>query len=124
MASYELAVSCRFNGAHFLRRYEGKCKRLHGHSYEVTALFTGEALDERGMLVDFGEAKAWLNEAVERFDHTLLNDLPEFQSQNPTAENLARVIFEALARIMDSSTVTLASLSVAENPGSFATYRG
>jgi len=124
MASYELAVSCHFNAAHFLRHYEGKCKRLHGHSYEVTAVFGGETLDEAGMLVDFGIARGWLAEVVDRFDHTLLNDMPEFEVLNPTAENLAKILFEALAARMDSPSVALLSLSVAENPGSTALYRG
>ncbi|MFW6162858.1 MAG: 6-pyruvoyl trahydropterin synthase family protein, partial [Planctomycetota bacterium] len=50
-----------------------------------------------GMVIDFREAKRLIGEALEGFDHTCLNDLEAFQHQNPTTENIARTLYEALA---------------------------
>ncbi len=121
MAHYELTIECTFNAAHFLRRYEGKCKHLHGHSYRVIAKVIGEKLNEQSMLVDFGELKRALHDVCEAFDHKLLNDLPEFEVSNPTAERLAEVIFQRLAPQVKGAS--LESITVCENPGSCATYR-
>lgn len=81
-----------FDAAHYLPHYVGKCQNLHGHCWTVEVGVRGCIDAETGMVADFKNLKAFLREAVvERFDHTLLNDvLP-----NPTAENLVQYVREA-----------------------------
>lgn len=121
---YTLKVEGAFEAAHRVVNYPGKCDRLHGHNWKVEALVKGTELDELGMLVDFKAIKGALKEALERFDHRFLNELEPFSSGiNPTAENLARIIFEALEQspvfVRDSH---LAAITVYETSASSVTY--
>ena len=94
---FELVVEKTIAAAHYLRNYQGACERLHGHNYRILVFLRGEQLDEAGMLEDFGDIKAALNVILDRLDHYNLNDLTEFADLSPSAENIARVIGDALA---------------------------
>ncbi len=93
---YELRVESDFAAAHFLREYEGKCENLHGHNWRIEVLLRGGKLDRAGMLVDFKHVKQVVAEVLERYDHKYLNELEEFKSQNPTTENISRIIYTAI----------------------------
>ena len=95
---FELVVEKTIAAAHYLRNYQGPCERLHGHNYRILVFLTGDRLDDAGMLEDFGEIKKALGGILERFDHYNLNDLPEFRDLSPSAENIARMIGDSLAR--------------------------
>jgi len=100
---YTLIVRAKFEAAHDIPGHKGKCARLHGHSYRVEAEFKGGELDALGMLRDFGDLKAVLNEFLP--DHAYLN---EIIPATTTAENIARWIYEQLqARRLPVSAVTL-----------------
>ena len=105
--------------------YPGKCDRLHGHNWVVEAAFRGTQLDDLGMLIDFKIAKKVLADLLDEFDHYYLNDFPPFNAGvNPTAENLARIIYERLeARAeVQASPAELTALTVWESPKSSVTY--
>ena len=92
---YRLQVKTHFDAAHFLRDYEGKCRRMHGHRWDVEVCLQGGKLDEKNMLVDFKDVKALLNELLDSHcDHYCLND--SLHEANPTAEYLAKWLFEEL----------------------------
>ena len=95
---FELVVEKTIAAAHFLRNYQGPCERLHGHNYRIQVYVTGKRLNDAGLLEDFGDIKNALNAILDRLDHYNLNDLPEFAELSPSAENIARVIGDALAR--------------------------
>ncbi len=116
---YELTVESQFDSAHNLRCYEGPCEALHGHTYRVQVFYHGDQLDERGILVDFKRLKAALGEVVAYLDHRYLNELPEFQEQNPTAENISRIVFQKMRGLVDTGIV---KVSVWETPTSCASY--
>ena len=120
---YEIEVRSAFEAAHFIKDYNGKCARLHGHNWEVVAVVRGENLDKLGMLIDFKILKAELNKILDDFDHRFLNELETFAEENPTAENIARKIFESLAanKIFSGST-KLHAVKVQETPNSCVTY--
>ena len=120
---YEIEVRSAFEAAHFIKGYDGKCARLHGHNWEVVAVVRGEKLDKLGMLVDFKILKAELNKVLDAFDHRFLNELENFAEENPTAENIARKIFQRLAasEIFSGST-KLYVVKVCETPNSYVTY--
>jgi len=89
---YELSVESSFAAAHSLRGYEGECERLHGHNWRVEVRLAAEELDELGMVVDFRDVKAALAGVLADLDHRHLNDVPPFDTINPTTENLCRHI--------------------------------
>lgn len=119
---YELTVERRFSAAHHLRNYEGPCARLHGHNYRVEITVSGEFLDDKGMLVDFGPLKALCDEVLEDLDHRCLNELPAFATTNVTAENLAAHIFHQVASRLPEG-LRMGSVRLWETDGSSVTYR-
>ena len=121
---YTLKIEGAFEAAHHVEGYPGKCARLHGHNWGVEAVVKGKELDELGMLIDFKVMKKELAEVLERFDHRYLNELEPFAGGvNPTAENLARIIFEELAgREVFKRDSELHAITVFESPKSSVTY--
>ena len=95
---YELTVEDHFAAAHNLRGYEGDCEKLHGHNWRVQVQLAAQELDELGMVMDFRDARKALGDVLTRFDHSYLNDVEPFDSQNPTTENLSRHIAEELQK--------------------------
>ena len=94
---FELTVESAFEAAHRIENYPGKCARLHGHNWTVEAVVAGTELNELGILIDFKVLKAELNKVLDELDHRYLNELETFAKKNPTAENLAKEIFEKLS---------------------------
>lgn len=121
---YKLKVEGAFEAAHQVEGYPGKCARLHGHNWVVEAEIKGTELDKLGMLVDFKVVKKALGDVLERFDHRFLNELEAFKDGvNPTAENLARIIYGELREDkIFQGNVSLAAVTVFESPKSSVTY--
>jgi 6-pyruvoyltetrahydropterin/6-carboxytetrahydropterin synthase len=118
---YELTVEMSFSAAHCIPEHPGKCARLHGHSYRALITVAGERLNEQGMLVDFGDLKRVCGEVIEPLDHTYLNEHAAFANTVPTAEAIARHIYDALAARVEGQA-RLARVTVYESATSFATY--
>jgi 6-pyruvoyltetrahydropterin/6-carboxytetrahydropterin synthase len=95
---YEISVEKHFDAAHYLRGYQGKCENLHGHRYTVVVKVTAQKLNDIGIAYDFTDLKAHLNGILERYDHTCLNDVKPFDKINPSAENIASVIYKELKK--------------------------
>jgi len=110
--SWELRVRDKFSAAHYLRGYQGKCEKVHGHTFQVEAVVGAKELDAAGIGIDFARIKAALAALLP--DHTLLNEVFPF---NPSAENLARHFFAALAKDLPVIEVT-----VWESEDASATY--
>ncbi len=99
---YELVVEKTFAGAHNLRDYDGECERLHGHNWRVEVTLKTEKLNDMGMVMDFKIIKKRLEEILSRFDHTYLNELGEFKQENPTTENVSKVIYDNISEQLPS----------------------
>ena len=119
---YCLTVTASFSAAHRLREYEGNCERLHGHNWRVEATVESEELDARGMALDFREMKGALNDILSRLDHKLLNDIPPFDAQNPSSENIARYIYEEMEGKI-AGAARLAAVTVWESEDARAEFR-
>lgn len=122
-----------FSYGHRLLGYPGKCHFLHGHNGRVEVTMAADSLNEQGMVVDFGEIRATLEDWVDKTldHHTILSQddplVSVLQEQGqlvlvletpPTTENLARFIFQQ-ARKLGFSVL---SVRVWETPKSFARY--
>ena len=120
---WRLAVRSEFSAAHALRHYRGQCESLHGHNFSVEMVVEGSALQEGvGLLVDFKTLKTRLHKVLEELDHGVLNESVPFDALNPSSENLARHIWQRLARAMEEPGVRLHSVTVGEKAGQSATY--
>ncbi len=119
---YTLTVETKFSSAHQLREYKGKCENLHGHSWKVQVCVTAQKLNSIGLAIDFTDLKTVTNEIVGPLDHTCLNDLPQFIDMNPSSENIARWIFQAVKEKLKEHEVRLKSVTVWESETASAMY--
>ncbi len=125
-----------FNAAHRLYRPDwdddrnwevfGKCNNpnFHGHNYELIVSVTGPIDPETGYVMDMKDLKDLIRSEVEdRMDHKNLNlEVPEFKDLNPTAENIAVVIWNRLRPHLPD-TFDL-EVQLYETPRNFVTYSG
>jgi 6-pyruvoyltetrahydropterin/6-carboxytetrahydropterin synthase len=117
---FTVRIEDGFSAAHFLTRYHGKCERLHGHNYRVRVTAAGLELDEGGMLLDFGVMKDALRRITGELDHTGLNDHPVFSDGCPSAERIARLVYERMHGELPDANLTL--VEVFETDINRATY--
>jgi len=115
-------VKTHFDAAHYLRDYEGKCSREHGHRWEVEVCIQGEELDDKNMLVDFGIVKKYVDDIVDRFlDHHQINET--LSEPNPTAEFLAQWLYNKLQNMHEpSGKWELVRVTVWESPNCCVKY--
>ena len=137
---YELTVESHFDAAHFLAGHPGKCRNIHGHRWKVILAVAAENVDAegpaRGMVMDFADMKKALKDITGELDHTLIieegslrpSTVAALQDEGmalqimafrPTAENLARYIFDKVT----AAGVPAAAVTVCESPCSTAAYR-
>ncbi len=119
---YALIVRGEFSAAHRLPGSGGRCERLHGHNWRVEVRVLAEELDETGMALDFHLLKEWLREVLGELDHRFLNDLPPFRRENPTAENIARFVYERIASRLPEGRVSMDRVVVWESEETAAVY--
>jgi 6-pyruvoyltetrahydropterin/6-carboxytetrahydropterin synthase len=104
----------------------GKCNNpsFHGHNYELIVSVKGEIDKQTGFVIDMGELKTLIYEQIEcYFDHKNLNEqVPEFKTLNPTAENIAVVIWNRLRPFLAEKLAL--SITLYETPRNFVTYDG
>ena len=117
-----------FDAAHCLPNYEGPCCQLHGHTYRLQVGVRGPVDSISGMVIDFGEMKAVVeNEVVSYLDHQYLNQVTflGFPADMPTAENMLRwmveVLQQRLSNFLTGRDVVLVRLW--ETPTSYAEWR-
>lgn len=117
---FELSVKGDFCASHILHGHEGKCKKLHGHTWKVEVTVASEELDIVGRVIDFAVIKKQLNIFLETIDHTHLNDLPAFKDLNPSTENLAKHIYQGFSKTCQP--IALKCVRVWESESSSVTY--
>ena len=122
---YEVSVDETFAAAHNLRNYKGKCEDLHGHNYKVRVTLAGPELDATGLLYDFVHLKQVIQGVIRSLDHKYLNELKPFDVLNPSAENIARHIYEQTTQQMHAvaNGAAISSITVWESELTAATYR-
>lgn len=132
----KVSRKAHFNAAHRLFRPDwsaeknnttfGKCNNpnFHGHNYELIVSVSGEIDTDTGFVMDMKVLKDLIRDEVEEhLDHKNLNlQVPEFYSLNPTAENIAVVIFNRLRHHIDETKEL--EIILYETPRNFVTYSG
>lgn len=120
---YVVSVEAHYDSAHFLRNYQGKCERLHGHRYVVQLAMGKEELDDSGIAYDFVEVKRHLRGLANELDHNNLNELAPFREKEPSAENQARYFFDEMKRRLPPGMAnSILYTRVWETPTQWAQY--
>ena len=116
----ELRKTFQFEAAHQLPNVpaDHKCARLHGHSFRVEVVVTGECDPRLGWLMDYADISDAFKPLLDRLDHYYLNDIPGLG--NATSENLAKWIWDGLLPRLP----LLTEIVVAETCMSRCVYRG
>lgn len=109
-----------FDAAHYLPEYNGKCERLHGHTYKLVVKVQGTP-DHEGMVIDFIRLKNIVKENVlVHLDHACINDiLPQ-----PSAENISVWVWNKLKDLLHGDNYDLYEVEVWETKTSGCIYRG
>lgn len=137
----KVAKEFSFDMAHLLDGHDGKCQNLHGHTYKLQVIVSGETEDngaKKGMVIDFADLQRAVNELIiSPMDHAFIYDqsseretkiaqlLQQLNSKTfalpvrSTAENLAQFIFQ---RLKENVGFHLHSVRLWETPTSFAEY--
>ena len=120
---FELNKDMHFSAAHFIPSEDaGKCQVMHGHTYYLNITIGGNELDSIGFLIDFKELKNLIHD---KYDHSVLNDHPEFNNNFPTTEKLAEQICKSIQEVLltrNNKPVCL-QVIVRETPTSYVIYR-
>lgn len=119
---YEVTIIKSFSSAHLLAQTGGKCEELHGHNFKVEVTVCAGALQKSGLLIDFRIVKEWLIEILEQMDHKHLNELPFFSGINPSAENIAKYIYDEMEPKVKPSGVNVARVKIWESENAAVTY--
>ena len=135
---YKLKTAATFDSAHFLSGYNGKCANIHGHTWTIEVEVRANSLitagEKRGMVIDFSDLKKSVKALADRYDHTLIYEQGSLRESTlnalreegfsltelpvrPTAENFAKLFYEAL-----SKELPVCSVTVYETPQNCATY--
>lgn len=131
---YTVMTEDSFDAAHFLARYDGKCRNLHGHRWRVQIEVAGEELED-GMVVDFTDLKKHLKEMTEHLDHCLIIEEGSLKAKTmealaeeefrivevpfrPTAEHFSRYFYEEMEKKGHCVTKAI----VYETPNNCAVY--
>jgi 6-pyruvoyltetrahydropterin/6-carboxytetrahydropterin synthase len=143
MTLIRITKEFRFEAAHALKGYDGPCRNIHGHSYELSVTITGEPVSsvdspKKGMVMDFSELKKIIKKSViEPFDHSLILST-EYQDDEfiksgeafsnvvfveyqPTSENLLVDFAARISRLLPFA-LRLHSLKLRETATSYAEW--
>ena len=130
----------QFDYGHRVLGHEGKCRHLHGHRGAAWVRVTAPELNELGMVIDFGIIKEKVGQWIDEFwDHNMIlsyldpllridkeevwqGKAPYIMSDNPTAENMARNLFNIANSLLEIHSITVVSVRLYETPSSFADY--
>jgi 6-pyruvoyltetrahydropterin/6-carboxytetrahydropterin synthase len=107
MNTIRITKEFSFEASHALDGYDGKCKNIHGHSYQLVVTIKGKPIEDvnnpkYGMVLDFGDLKKLIKEAIlDKFDHSLiLNETSRFKSLAVNNEKVILVPYQPTSEMM------------------------
>lgn len=118
-----ICKTVKFDAAHRLTNYEGKCRKLHGHTYKVAISISGIP-NSNGLVIDFNYLDKFLEkEVLDKVDHAYLNEV--LGENNPTVECIVewvwKTIYKAVQCLKDmNGSIQLEKVRVYETEDSFA----
>ncbi|PHS24839.1 MAG: 6-carboxytetrahydropterin synthase QueD [Methylophaga sp.] len=119
---YTLKILADFASAHTLRDYPGDCSRMHGHNWKIEVEVIATALNDHGMGMDFKTIKTATRKLAKTLDHRYLNDIPPFDTINPTAENIAQHFYQNLSKTLNIETAKISGVTLWETDRACVRY--
>jgi 6-pyruvoyltetrahydropterin/6-carboxytetrahydropterin synthase len=95
---------------------------MHGHNWKLEVEVTATALNEVGMGMDFKTIKTATRELAATLDHRYLNDIPPFDTINPTAENIAQYFYQELSKTVNIDTAKVSAVTLWETDRACVKY--
>ena len=121
---YSVAVTRDFIANHFLVGGDwGRENSTHAHHYVVEISIESETLNQHGYLVDIVDLEGALDQVVEEFRDSLLNDHPAFAGLNPSLEHFSRIIAQSLVSLVKQAPTGTLVVKLWENSTCWAGYR-
>lgn len=118
---FTISVETHFLASHQLILSDGSKEPSHNHNWLVTATLSSNKLNNMGIVMNFHKLREMLDNLVAEFDNTAMERLKYFQQNNPTAENVAKYIYEKLEPKLPKG-VKLQNIEVVEEPGCTAKF--
>ena len=118
---FTIEVETHFRASHQLTLSDGSKEPSHIHDWAVTAQVSSDKLDGIGLVMDFGQLKAMVGKITAEFENTQFDKISYFRQNNPSAENVAKYIFDRLEPELPVG-VKLRSINVVEEPGFSAKF--
>jgi 6-pyruvoyltetrahydropterin/6-carboxytetrahydropterin synthase len=118
---FTISVQTHFRASHQLARADGAKERPHRHEWSVTADVSSETLDSKAVVMDFHQLKAMIDGIIAELDNAALSKIDYFRRNNPSAENVAKYIYEKLEPKLPEG-LRLCSIKVVEEPGCSAKF--
>ena len=110
----------KFDAAHELPHYKGKCSNLHGHTWHLEIEVEGLPNVTTGMIMDFSTLKKIVDTLIiDQLDHYFINDI----IKNPTAEMMVYWIVDQLNELAEFSNTKLSRVRLYETEDSYAEWR-
>lgn len=119
---FTISVERHFQASHQLTMPDGSKEPIHDHDWVVTVILSSEKLNNMGIVMDFQALKAMIDKTIAGFDNKPLESIGYFQQNNPSAENVAKYIYDKLLTKLPEG-VKLQNVRVVEEPGCSATFR-
>ena len=121
---YEVTIKQLFSAAHTLKDIDGICEKLHGHNFTVEVSVSSIEITEAGILIDFRVLKEWTEEILKELDHKYLNEVRYFKDISPSAEHIARFIYERISEKVQCHNLDVSRVTVWESEDAKVTYNG
>ncbi len=118
---FTISVERHFQASHQMILPDGSKEPVHQHDWVVTADLSSERLNNMGVVMDFRALQAMIDKTVAGFDNSELESIGYFQQNNPSAENVAKYIYEKLLIELPEG-VKLQNVRVVEEPGCSAKF--
>ena len=118
---FTVTVETTFNASHQLTMPDNQKEPLHAHDWQLRVAVSAEKLDQMGLVIDFHDLKAAIDTVTSNLAGKKLEDLPCFQTQNASAETLARHIYDQLKKTIKGD-VKLDYVEIMEAQGCWARY--
>ena len=119
---YGVTVKTGFAAAHQLRLYDGKYENLHGHNWTAQVTVEADELDPIGVGIDFVKLKDMVEKVLSQLAYHNINEIPPFDEQNPSAENIARWLFLELKVQINTGATRIKRVEICEMEGCGASY--
>jgi 6-pyruvoyltetrahydropterin/6-carboxytetrahydropterin synthase len=118
---FTISVETHFWASHQLAVPDGSKEPLHHHNWLVTAEVSSDRLNDMAVVMDFHELKQMVDNIADEFNNKALNETNSFQQNNPSAENVAKYIYDKLRAELPEG-LKLRNVKVVEQTGCSAIY--